>query len=506
MRRFRRLSQLLFFVFFLILFFAARDPYKTPVPSEIFLQSSPLAAVTVFLTSRSLFAPMLLSVVVLILSLVLGRIFCGWVCPLGTIIDAADKFIKPKIGFMAPAGTRWKNAKFIILIAILIASLFSVQWAGYFDPLALLWRTFTVVIFPVVSFISFTLFQLIFNIGLFEDAAYWLYDLSQKTVLPMQQPVFLQGGLILLVFAVILFSSTVSKRFWCRNICPLGALLALVSRRRLLQHDVNSACTACGLCQSSCRMAAIADDLSTSAAECIECGECLDTCPEKAIHYAFRISPPQPLDLSRRHVIQAGLLGVSGVVFGHALGRGEKQSTVIRPPGALQEKEFVDACIRCLQCVKICNSTGGCLQPTFLQAGWEGLWTPRVEPGLGYCEFDCTLCGQVCPSGAIRELQPSEKKKTKIARAVFDKNRCIPWAAHKDCLVCEEHCPVADKAIKFERREISTPDGDLLTVKLPYVVEELCIGCGICEYKCPVSGDRGIVMAPINRDADAFTL
>ncbi|MBN2355125.1 4Fe-4S dicluster domain-containing protein, partial [candidate division KSB1 bacterium] len=160
--------------------------------------------------------------------------------------------------------------------------------------------------------------------------------------------------------------------------------------------------------------------------------------------------------------------------------------------GALVEDAFLDRCIRCQACVKICASTGACLQPSLTESGWEGFWTPVSVPRLGYCEYTCNLCGQVCPTGAIVKLPLEEKKKTRMGMAYFDKSRCIPWYRQEDCLVCEEHCPLPDKAIKFDIREARTPDGGTRVVKFPYVREDLCIGCGICETKCPVAGASGI--------------
>jgi len=281
-------------------------------------------------------------------------------------------------------------------------------------------------------------------------------------------------------------------------------LLGLFSRHRLLNRVVDDSCTQCQLCTASCRMNAIGEDVfSADAAECIECGECVDRCPEGSIRYVFARTAPAKIDLSKRRMLQAGLLGLTGAVAAKSIGFKAGEVGLIRPPGALAENEFLDACIRCQECTKICASTGGCLQPAWTQAGWEGIWTPVVAPRMGYCEYNCTLCGKICPTGAIQELTLQEKQKVKIGRAVFNKNLCIPWAEHKDCLVCEEHCPLPEKAIKFELHDIESADGETRAVKLPYVVESLCIGCGICETKCPLVGQAGIFIAPLSSEQKA---
>jgi len=110
----------------------------------------------------------------------------------------------------------------------------------------------------------------------------------------------------------------------------------------------------------------------------------------------------------------------------------------------------------------------------------------------GYCEYNCTLCGAICPTGAISKLDLAAKQQNKMGTAYFDKSRCIPWYRLEDCLVCEEHCPLPEKAIRFDEREVRSPEGEMRTVKFPYVREDLCIGCGICENKCPVVGQAAI--------------
>jgi MauM/NapG family ferredoxin protein len=199
------------------------------------------------------------------------------------------------------------------------------------------------------------------------------------------------------------------------------------------------------------------------------------------------------IDLSRRRFIQSGIAGVVTVgAISTGLVNRIAKGKAIRPPGALEEEAFLDRCVRCQECVRICSTTGACLQPAFLESGLQGIWTPISVPREGYCEFNCILCSEVCPSGAIYKLDLEIKQKTKMGLAYFDKSRCIPWYKHIDCLVCEEHCPLPEKAIKFDSKEVVRPDGSRAVVKYPYVDETLCIGCGICVTKCPVIGEAGI--------------
>jgi formate hydrogenlyase subunit 6/NADH:ubiquinone oxidoreductase subunit I len=172
----------------------------------------------------------------------------------------------------------------------------------------------------------------------------------------------------------------------------------------------------------------------------------------------------------------------------------ERAATAVRPPGALREDAFVDRCVRCFACVRVCATSGACLQPSLASAGLEAVLTPVARMRQGYCEYNCNLCGEVCPTGAIHTLALEDKQKRKMGLAFIDRNRCIPWAAGEDCIVCEEHCPVPDKAIIFETKEVSIPGEGAKIAKLPFVVTERCIGCGICETKCPLTGRAAVIV------------
>jgi formate hydrogenlyase subunit 6/NADH:ubiquinone oxidoreductase subunit I len=147
--------------------------------------------------------------------------------------------------------------------------------------------------------------------------------------------------------------------------------------------------------------------------------------------------------------------------------------------------------------MKVCITNG--LQPTFLQAGLEGIWSPVFAFRVGYCEYSCTLCGQVCPTGAIEKLAVEAKQKVKIGLAFIDESRCLPYAFKTNCIVCEEHCPTDPKAIIFEKETASTADGQI-ELKLPRIDPKVCIGCGICEYKCPVGEKAAIRVSSVGED------
>jgi MauM/NapG family ferredoxin protein len=298
----------------------------------------------------------------------------------------------------------------------------------------------------------------------------------------------------LFFFGALFALEAVRPRFWCRYLCPSGALLGLVSFRPPWRRRV-SRCTDCGLCRRQCPMGAI--DLSashTAHRECITCRRCEALCPgvtRFSVSSAPPLEPPPapPQQLpglpGRRQVLLAGLAG-AGCAAGSMLGLDSLQhaavvgllhpSTLIRPPGAVPEEAFLRLCLRCGACMQACPSNG--LQPTYFLAGIAGMFSPVLVPRRGACEASCNACGQVCPSRALRKLLLEEKQQAKMGTAVVLRQKCLAWEQDKRCVVCQEVCPYGAVSL----RRVSG-----YRAPVPVVKAERCFGCGACECHCPVA-------------------
>jgi ferredoxin len=314
-------------------------------------------------------------------------------------------------------------------------------------------------------------------------------------VLPFRPLVYVLPFLTLVLFALVVATERVDRRFWCRAFCPLGALYGLIARFSLLRRRPAALCPDCGDCTETCKMAAFSagEPSRHQNAECQLCLRCLEACEkENRVSFTWASKAPRaPLDLGRRQVITAVAAGAVAVPLVRLRSLALKPDEfLVRPPGAQSEMELLSRCIRCGQCMKVCLTNG--LQPALWEAGLEGLYTPRLISRMGYCSYTCNLCGQVCPTGAIPNMKLETKQTTVIGMAFFNHSRCIPWSEGTDCLVCEEHCPTSPKAIIFTEQEMVNVHGERVKTKLPWIDVERCIGCGQCEYVCPVAGAAAI--------------
>jgi MauM/NapG family ferredoxin protein len=501
LRKIRRIVQILSLLFFLFLLIRTVFPADFAIPVDFFLRLDPLAAIGTVLASRSLSIHFVPPVILIILTLLFGRFFCGWICPLGATLDISDRllfkrFRRPKIKY----NTKLRNLKYYILAAFLVGAIFSLQIIWLADPISIVTRSYGLILYPYFSYVTRSTFDALYYVKGINVVSEPIYGVFRNYLLPLQQPTARMLMLFFGVFAVILALSIIQRRFWCRNLCPLGGLLGLLSTRlSFWRRRVSDKCIECGACRRACGLGAIPENPRKYwPQECTECMDCRDVCPVNAISFGLKqpfFDKPATggLDLSRRTFVKSVIAGIAAVpLFKLNYAKRNMNEAVIRPPGSLPEEEFLDKCIRCGECMKVCPTNA--LHPTFLEAGVEGIGTPILVPSVGYCEYVCTACTKVCPTNAIIELTEAEKKTVKIGTARIDRNRCIPWSEYENCLVCEEQCPVPTKAIKFEITDVVTFNGEIRRLKMPVVLKDKCIGCGICENKCPIKPTAAILV------------
>jgi MauM/NapG family ferredoxin protein len=484
LRNIRRLYALFFLALFVILLWLTSFKHLKGYDTPLFLELDPLTAVASFLTSWTLYKGLSLSLFVIIGTLFLGRFFCSWICPLGIINQTVGSILSK----LRAADTVILNSyrklfrlKYYILAIFLITAAFGSLQIGLLDPIPFITRAFTISIFPAVNYSS----------G-------WL---------SLKQPLYNGGTLLGIIFMAVIIANRFLPRFWCRAVCPLGALLGLLSFRPVLRiwRDVEL-CTDCKKCVTNCH-GGCDPHTSLRTTECHVCMNCIEDCPEQAIHFGLpkaASAAHMPLDVSRRRVLESVVAGVALFpIMKSTISSGTTpQYRVIRPPGSVPETDFLRRCIKCGECMKICPTN--VIQPALFEAGFEGLWSPVLINRIGYCEFNCVLCSHICPTGAISPLTVEKKvgkekgqKPVKIGTAFYDRGRCLPWAMNTDCIVCEEVCPTSPKAIWFQTFEVQLRDGSMKTLKRPFIDPNICTGCGICENKCPVRDQAAVRVTSI---------
>lgn len=438
-----------------------------------------------------------------ILTFLFGRIYCSSVCPMGIYQDAVawiSKKVKRKKRYhysKAKTYLRWG-----VLAATAVAFLFGFTFLlGLLDPYGAYGRITTHLFRPAYlagnnllaaifsSFHNYTFYKVsIYGLSLFSTA------------------------IALTTFAVIGYLAWKNGRTWCNTICPVGTALGFLSRFSLFKIRFNNEkCNQCGLCAMKCKASCIDPaTLQVDHSRCVACFNCLESCHREALAFTpkpiwlFRksesvsespaVSPFDtrnlrpanhqkiPADAARRRFLAASL-ATGATAFGlmaqktlpdnvHSK-KNFRRQTPVAPPGTPSIAHLNEKCVACHLCVSKCPSH--VIEPALLDYGPAGVMQPKLAFDKGFCNYDCTICGEVCPTGAIMPLSKEEKNHTQAGQVQFIMGNCIVYYDETSCGACSEHCPT--QAVHM------VPYKGLLTI--PEVRPEICVGCGACEHVCP---------------------
>ena len=506
-RRIRQGVQIFFFVLFVYFLFAGLQPQQVKPLANLFFRLNPLSALAAMLASRQWLPDLAWALIIVALTILVGRVWCGWICPTGTLLEWIS-FRRARLN-ARKISPRLRLVKYLFLVIILAAALFGNASLLIFEPLALLTRAMTEAVIPGLNYAINASEGALYSLRFLRPLVDGMESILRGVVLPIKQPAFNSPIPVAVLFFGIITLNLLADRFWCRYLCPLGALLGWLAKLSILRPFIGPVCNGCTRCAIACKPGAIqtapkadaarsAADITILPSECTVCLDCLARCAKEGMSIQPVInaavaqqSVAQEFNLSRRQFLLAIAGGAAGIILLRTDTRLRTQHAfLLRPPGVTDEAEFLSKCIRCTECLKVCPTTG--LQPALSEAGLEGLWTPVLTPRVGYCDYGCNACGQVCASQAIPKLLLEEKRKQIVGKASVNRDRCLPWASNTPCIVCEEMCPTPEKAIHLESVSVTNEAGETFGLQQPHVLREVCIGCGICENHCPLEGEAGI--------------
>ena len=455
---------------------------KERVPAELFLAIDPLVSLSTAIAARTWIWSLTFAGVVLLVCLVVPRGFCGYICPLGTAIDLFDWLIGRRVRWLKVSGRGWYvHLKYYLLAGVLVSAVFGVLVSGF------------VAAIPIIT----------------RAAVYLLTPLETGLARSWHQIPAMNSGqaLSLALFAAVLGLGFLKPRFWCRYVCPSGAIFSIVSMLRLTERKVEHSCIKCGKCVEACPFDAIRSDFTTRTADCAFCQVCGGACRPTAIQFVPRWealtsetaydSSTNAKPLGRRGFLATGIGLMTGAIGGVAAAKaiaatgtrlGDAASSYpVRPPGSVPEEAFLRKCIRCGECLQACPND--VLQPQAFEQGVEGLWTPRVVANWSGCEPSCNNCCQVCPTGAIRDIPLQEKRVARMGLAWVNEQTCLPYAGREECQLCVDVCASSGyDAIEFMTVGTET-DGLGVPIEgtgmlAPVVLAEKCVGCGLCQTRC----------------------
>lgn len=430
---------------------------------------------------------------VALLTMLVGRVYCSLLCPLGIVQDLiiflSGKKRQRKFRTRSPAITLHAAVAGLSVAGLLlgIPVLF-----GLLEPYAFWGRMYRDLAVPLGAGISSGAVQVMKQFGV-----YWAPLPFRGDAAAVLLTFVAAGLLVVLTYRY--------GRWFCNRLCPTGAVLRVLSLRPVVRIEFNvDLCTQCGICGQVCPTGCI--DVSTQGVEhnrCIMCVECSVRCPFDAIDLRAgrreinrrgkeesrpNLNRTARLDPQRRKAVMIAIGTSATAVLGglgfRIAGGGQGAGRAALPPGARSRLRYSSRCISCHTCVSACPTH--VLQPSFFALGVSGFLQPVMDYGTSYCEWECNRCSQVCPTGAIEPVGLAEKKRIQLGTVKFVQDRCVVFTDGTDCGACAEVCPT--QAVRM----IPYKNG----LAQPQTETELCSGCGSCQYACPVAEPKAIFVEP----------
>lgn len=440
---------------------------------------------------------------ILLITLLFGRVYCSSVCPMGIYQDIVSwiskRTAKKKKRYKySPAKTilRWG----VLVIAILAFLLGFPLILGLIDPYSAFGRIIVSMFKPIYMGGNNLLESVFTSFGNYTFYRVNIVILSISTLI-----------ISCITFLGIGFFAWKYGRTYCNTICPVGTILGFVSKFSLFKVQIDSAkCNACGLCATKCKASCIdSKAYRIDNSRCVDCFNCLESCKRDAIKYTRigkkmspEMSPVESVDKSKRQFLLTAFTTVASIpsvvaqdkLKGLTGGKKYTRQTPISPPGSLAAEHLLNHCTSCHLCISRCPSN--VLKPAFMEYGLGGMMQPIMFFEEGFCNYDCTVCSDVCPNEALHPLTIEKKHLTQVGRVIFVEDICIVHTEGTNCGACAEHCPT--QAVTM------VPYKDGLTI--PHIDQDICVGCGGCEFICPVRPYRAIYVEgnAIHKEAKPF--
>jgi len=479
--------SLLIFALFLFLFLGGGK-------ISVFLSSILLPFQFVPALVRILAQPEILFIIglvtILIISLIFGRVYCSFLCPLGMLQDSVIALSR-KSGFRRKHTFRkpynWLRYSILGLTFVTIG-LGSMSLINLLDPYSLSGRIIIELGTPILAGI--------YNAGVSLLKHLNIYIFSKEVpYLPLSILAATFG-----CFILVLIMSAKYGRLYCNTICPAGTLLGLISRISIFKFVIDqNKCHECVRCEIVCKAGCIdTQKKNIDQSRCVNCFNCLEACPQSVIRYRPFSGKLQQSNWSaaRRGFLIGSIASAGSVLLAFNSNirnlfntTASKESPPITPPGSVSLARFTQACTACHLCVSACPTN--VITPSFLEYGITGLMQPLMNYQKSFCDYECNICSKVCPTGAILPLPLEEKKLTQIGEVNLIKEKCIVYINKENCGACGEVCPT--HTINFiNKGNVLYPETDI----------KYCIGCGACEKACPTAPKSIVVRSnPIHKKA-----